>query len=549
MPVVTINIKRLVRLVGPRLGKTTIIDALPYLGLDIESIDGDSIKVEYSPNRPNYATDYGIAEALRGSLGVKTGGQKITVKKSTAYTIRVSSSLARIRPIIMGIVARRVSLDENSLKQLISMQEDLHEGIGRRRRISSIGIHDMSTITFPLEYTTAPRSTKLVPLNSERELTLEGVLKDTDVGRQYANLVEGHTRVPVILDAKDNIISFPPVINSAQTALTRSTRQIFVEVTGTDTRSVEDTLSIVASTLASAGCELVAVHIIGGPKTHLQSRKMTLRPSLVYDSLGIKMSTSQIIACLRRSRLDATMQGSRISCTIPRHRFDILGEMDLVEEVALGYGINNIDPLLPPQESAGQASDESAMLDTVSDCMVGLGYTEALNSGLVNKSSLDDLAHNKTKMISVMEPKNQVHTILRDSLIPGLLDVLSRNVHETYPQHLYEIGTVFAHAKPVKEKNTIAAVTAHKNANYTQAKSAAVAVLLHCFGAKPTTVASSHPALEEGHAADILVNGVRVGVIGDVRTGVLERLRIRERVAVFEIDLSALAKTSTSIKN
>ena len=545
MPVVEIDARRLARLVGRRRTKKAVVDALPYLGLDIESSEGDAIRVEYSPNRPDYATDYGIAEGLRGMLGVKTGIQNISIRRSRAYTMRIAPKSPRNRPTAVGIVARRLALDAHSLGQLIAMQEDLHAGIGRGRRVSSIGLHDLSAVKFPLEYATAPRSDMFVPLGSEQKMTLGGVLSETEIGRKYSTLLKGQTRVPVMLDASGDIISLPPVVNSAHTAVSDSTRGMFVEVTGTDSRAVADTLSITAATLAAAGADLYEVNIAGGSAPSLTPRKIQLRSSLVCETLGIQMRPGQIATCLRKSRLGAAIRGSRITCTIPRHRFDILGEMDLVEEAALGYGIGRIDPILPPQESAGRASPESVMLESVSTCMVGLGYTEAINSGLVSADMVKDLGRKDTSsMIAVMEPKSHVHTILRNSLVPGLLDVLARNIHETYPQRVYEIGTAFARAAPVEERSMLGAVTAHGSASYTEAKSAAAAVVRRCFGAVLQTEAASHSALEDGHAADILVGGIRVGVLGDVRTSALEQLRIRERVATFEIDLTALAKTA-----
>lgn len=540
MPVVDINVKRLVRLVGAKTNKKKIIDALPYLGLDIESQKDDTIKVEYSPNRPDYSTDYGIAQGLRGLLGIKTGAQKITPKPAK-YSIRVSPKLARIRPVIMGVFAKNLTLDDDTLKQLIAMQEDLHAGICRNRRLASIGVHDADSITFPLEYTTRTKDTEFVPLGSEHKLDLNAILKATDVGRKHASLVTDYSNMPILCDADGKILSFPPVINSAHTALTCKTRQIFVEVTGNDSRTVEDVLAIVACTLVSAGATLYTVK--SKSKTDLGPYTMKLRPSLVRETLGLGLNTNDILTCLRRSRLDAVKSGSAISCIIPRYRFDILGEMDLVEEVALGYGIANIEPQLLAQESSGQISAESLLLEKISHCMVGLGYTEALNSSLAVESTLAGLVRGDTlKMLSVIESQTQSNRVMRDSLLAGLLGVLSRNVHESYPQNIYEIGTVFGRARPVDERTLLAAVIANKNASYTQAKSTLVAMLERCFCITPTTVASSHPALQEGHTADIRIRDRRVGVIGVASDATLERLRIRQPVAVFEIDLSAVSK-------
>jgi len=80
MPVVELSYMRLQKLVG-KATKKQISDSLPFLGLDIESENKDLIRIEYSPNRPDYSTDFGIALGLQGLLGIKTGAIKLNVKK------------------------------------------------------------------------------------------------------------------------------------------------------------------------------------------------------------------------------------------------------------------------------------------------------------------------------------------------------------------------------------------------------------------------------------------------------------------------------------
>ena len=76
MPVVELNLNRIKKLISGSVTKKRIIDSLPYLGLDIESQDGDKIRIEYSPNRPDYSTDFGIALGLQGLLGIKKAFKK-----------------------------------------------------------------------------------------------------------------------------------------------------------------------------------------------------------------------------------------------------------------------------------------------------------------------------------------------------------------------------------------------------------------------------------------------------------------------------------------
>jgi len=96
MPVVELSLSSLQNLVGKKANKKQILDSLPFLGLDIESLDGNIVRVEYSPNRPDYSTDFGIALGLQGILGISKGILKLDVKKQGNYEIKVDSSTSKV---------------------------------------------------------------------------------------------------------------------------------------------------------------------------------------------------------------------------------------------------------------------------------------------------------------------------------------------------------------------------------------------------------------------------------------------------------------------
>ena len=164
---------------------------------------------------------------LQGLLGIKTGTVKLNVKKSNKYSISVKPDVSKIRPFVTGIVAKNGKIDDKTIKQLMTMQEDLHFGIGRKRKKSSIGIHDLDKISFPLVYTTTNRNHKFIPLNSEKEISVSEILTNTDVGKDYGSLLGQSSQVPIILDKNQNTVSFPPIINAAVTTVTTKTKNLF----------------------------------------------------------------------------------------------------------------------------------------------------------------------------------------------------------------------------------------------------------------------------------------------------------------------------------
>ena len=544
MPVIELNISRIRKLVSGNVSRKQILDVLPFLGLDIESEDGDKIRIEYSPNRPDYSTEFGVALGLQGLLGIKKGIQKTSIKKKGKFAIKVDSSLTKIRPYVTGIIAKNGTLDSDDIQQLMWMQEDLHDGIGRKRKKSSIGLHDADKISFPLTYTTTSREHRFVPLNSNTEQTIDEILSNTEQGQNYGWVIENAKNIPIILDSKQNTISFPPIINSALTTVTSNTKNILIEVTGINKDSVEDALSIVMSTLKMAGFEFEELKISGNKNStpQLKDRTIIYDPKFTSEILGIDMSLSNMVACMKKCRLDASVKGKKIVCIIPRYRFDIFGPMDLVEEIALGYGIANIEPKLSPSTTIGQKNDITIKTELIRKTAVGLGFLEALNSSLTSKKILYNMTkRNSSKIISVLDSKSQEHTILRDSLLPGLLENLSKNIHESYPQKLFESGVVFSKGEPIHESINLAVIVAYKDTNYSELKAIMQSLLRTNFKINSKTKTSKNQELfVEGRHADIFVNEKKIGEIGEINTEILETFRIRTSVAGFEIKLSGL---------
>ena len=544
MPVVELNINRIRKFVSGRTTRKQIIDSLPFLGLDIESEDGDDIRIEYSPNRPDYSTDYGIATGLQGLLGIKKGIQKVNIKKKGQFGIKVEPDVAKVRPYVTGIIATNGKLDDVSIKQLMNMQEDLHFGIGRKRKKSSIGLHDADKISFPLTYTTTSKQHKFVPLNSGTEQTIDEILTNTEVGQNYGWVIENEKNMPIILDSEENTISFPPIINSALTTVTPNTKNILIEVTGIDKDAAEDMLSVVVSILQTAGFEFNELKISGNKNStpQLRTRTISYDTNLTSQILGISMSVSNMVTCLKKCRLDASLKGKKINCVIPRYRFDIFGQMDLVEEIALGYGIENIEPKLSPSMTIGQKSDMIIKTDLINKTAVGLGFLEVLNSSLTSKKVLYDLTkRNSSKIISVLDSKSQEHTILRDSLLPGLLENLSKNIHESYPQKLFETGVVFSKGDPIHESINLGVVVAYKDTNFSELKAIMQSILRTNFKINSETKTSKNQELYvEGRHADIFVDNKKIGEIGEIDSEILENFRIRTSVVGFEIKLSGL---------
>jgi phenylalanyl-tRNA synthetase beta chain len=248
-----------------------------------------------------------------------------------------------------------------------------------------------------------------------------------------------------------------------------------------------------------------------------------------------------MVKSLKKNRLDAKMRGKKIVCTIPRYRTDIFGEMDLVEEVALGYGIQNLVPTIPESVSAGERNNITKTLETIRSLMIGLGYLEVMNFELTSKESLyEKTARDSSKIISVADSKSQEHIILRDALLPGMMEILSRNIHESYPQKIFEIGTVFEKDSTIKEIIHLACLSAHKDVNFTEVKSVLQSLLKTGFNLSCDTIAQKESMFVDGRTGSIMVSGKRLGTVGEIDPKISDNFKLRTPVAGFEMNLSGL---------
>lgn len=541
MPVVTLHFNRIQKILGKKISKDKIVSTLPFIGLDIEEETPDHINVEYSPNRPDYSTDYGISTGLQGLLGIKLGMQRLQIKVGKDL-MKTDSSVSKIRPYVTAIEAKNGALDDETIRQIITMQEDLHNGIGRRRKKASIGIHDLDKIKFPLYYKSVGKDHRFVPLDSDVEMTVTEILEKTETGIKYGRILQGH-KVPVIMDSTGKTISLPPITNAKFTEITNNTKNILVEVTATDKNSAEDALAVIANTLQTAGFKIYSVRISGTNNSTptLKPRDLLLESEMVNKTLGLELSNSIIIKSLRKSRLDAKLKGRKIVCTIPRYRTDIFGSMDLVEEVALGYGIQNLVPTIPESVSVGERNHVTKTLEAIRLLMNGFGYSEVMNFELIGKEILyEKTGRDHSKMISVLDSKSQEHTLLRDILLPGLIDVLSRNIHESYPQQIFEIGTVYEKDLPLREGIHLSCVSAHKDANFTEIKSILQSLLKTGLNLECKTIQSKDSMFADGRIASVVVNGNHVGTVGEIDSKITENFKLRIPVAGFEIKLTGL---------
>ncbi len=521
--------------------RKTILDRLPFIGLDIESSDAESVRVEYSPNRPDFGTDFGISRALLGLLGKKVGLPEFPTRPS-GITVEVDRRLSTVRPYIACATATGLSMDDEDIRQIISLQEDLHNGLGRRRRTVAIGLHDLDAVTPPFRYRAVASTFKFLPLESKRKSSVAQVLASTQEGRTYGRILTSSKLYPMILDSEDEVLSFPPIINGEATKVSTRTKNLFIDVTSTDMKTGDDVLAILASTMAQAGAQIGTVSV-KYPKSRttpdLTPTEIPLDVDLIREVLGLDMDRKMMVDSLRRSRLD--VRGKTV--LVPRYRIDLLHPVDVAEEVALGYGVDRFTPLYPASKQPGSFNDFERFLDGASTLMAGAGMTELMTYELVDEKTLyKNFGRPPDEKISVQNPRSLEHSVLRDSLLPVLMAALTGNVKEEYPQRVFEIGRVYRRSRNgLEEAWHLGCLVAHAQASYSEAKMYLQAACSALSKSEVATNQAPHWAFAPGRSAAVRFNGT-AGFIGEVRPSVLAAFGLNVPVSGFELDLSQLYK-------
>lgn len=518
--------------------RKVILDRLPYIGLDIEGVEKDSVRVEYSPNRPDFGTDFGIARALRGLLGKEVGLPSFPARPS-GISVSVDRRLSTVRPFIACVAATGLKLDDEDVRQIISLQEDLHNGLGRKRKRVAIGLHNLDVIEPPLSYRAVDSSFIFVPLGGKKPLPISSILTETEEGRAYGSALPAGGPYPLIEDAKGTVLSLPPIINGDATKVAPGTRGLFVDVTSTDRKAGDDVLAIVATTLAEAGGKLGTVSVkYAKPTTtpDLAPVELRLDYGIVRSVLGMDLGRVEIAKCLARSRL--AVKGAK--AVGPRYRIDLLHPVDAAEEVALGYGVDRIPPVYPASKQPGRFNDFEDFLDSVSTIMAGAGMIEMMTFELTDETSLySRFRRPPSSSIKVQNPKSLEHSVLRDSLIPTLMASLSGNVRSDYPQRVFEIGRTYSRAGAgVSEAWHLGCIVAHSQSSYTEAKMYLEAACRILTGKEATAGRSQHWAFVPGRCANVLVEGKELGHVGEMKPEAIEAFGLSVPVSGFEIDLS-----------
>ena len=546
-------------------------DWLPAMGCPVEGNNDEVIEVEVFPDRPDLLSHESLARAARSFVGGAFEDPSVEVSESGVEMV-VDPSLGQVRPVIMAAIVRGVNtgttdFDKSEfIQSLMDHQEKLHLTLGRKRRFASIGVHDLSTLSGPFKVVTVPESHSFVPLMMSEEMTIKQILEEHPKGVEYAHLMDGLDSFPVILDSNNDILSFPPIINGDHTTVTESTTDFFIDVTGWDERACEACLILVCLSLHERGGAIESVSVTGydsdvanTPRGDAVRHRVPDR--LIEKVLGLDLGSDEIAAALikmggqlieSRTVTDGVNRVERwADCAVgerehvvemPRWRSDIMHPIDIVEDIAIGYGYDNMPEKFSEVHLDAVPLSSSHLERRIRASLRSLGIQET--QGLTLSNERDQFkrvrwpARGGLSIIS--NPITRDHTLLRQYLLPSLLKLLAANRHHELPQKVYELGEVVSDSA---NSTRVAWACAEVGGGFTAAKGIAQA-LLRDLGADMDEVVFEATGGAQGpwiagRGARVLISGEELGQFGEIDPAVGYEFGLKSPIHAGEFDIEA----------
>lgn len=561
MPTIEIDYEDFRSLLGIDLPRDPekLDDILSYVKGEVKLLEDNELRIELQDtNRPDVWCVEGLARALKGFLNIEKAPKNYSIKGSSGVDVSVDPELKGIRPYIACAVVKGVQISDAVIREIMRHQDKLDQTYGRQRKRTSIGLYDFDLITPPLRYGVAkPREVRFIPLEFEEELTLEEILKEHPKGIEYGHIVRTYPVWPILMDSKNKVLSFPPIINSNDLGrITENTENVLIEVTGTAHETVLNTLTMITLSLADRGGTIYSAKIhypYGRVKEtetpNLKTETLKIDMEYIKSVLGMDLSLQEIKDLLERARFGVlNIKETEVTVEVPCYRVDVMHPADVVEEIGIAYNYNKVPPRWPQLPTIGGTALEEKLRNVIREVMVGLGFQEVLSFTMSNPDNLFAKMNIKPeRSVEVVNPKILSFTCMRSWLLPSLMEFLSRNTHVEYPQRIFEVGycVTFDDKRENKTRDVdkLACVTIQSNANFTEMKAVLDGVLLN-LGVQYKLEETKHGSFIEGRVGEIIINKARVGIIGEIHPKVLENWKLENPAAAFEIDVDKLREVA-----
>ena len=568
MPKIEVNEKLFFNAIGRKYSYDDLEAVFPCAKAELDekpdmsqSDDERVIKIELNDtNRPDLWSLNGVARQIKIHEGGKTVDyMKIMSNKGNNNyedrVVNVDPELKDIRPYMVAFMIAGKAIDDAMLKDIIQTQEKLAWNFGRKRKSISMGVYRVDQIKFPVSYHAVdPDKTSFVPLQCEAPMTCRQILTDHPKGKDFGWILQDMKKFPLLSDAKDEVLSMAPIINSATLgAVQVGDKDLMVELTGDNIENLILSANIVACDFADQGYEIKPILVkhpydtdlgkdIMVPYYFQKTTKTTLKA--VNKLLGSDFDMPKVVDALTRMGSTVQVNGEEITLSPAPYRNDFLHEVDIIEDVMIGCNVSAFEPRTPQDFTIGRLLPLTEFSRKAKTLMVGLGYQEMIFNYVGSKKDyIDNMLIDGSKVIEIANPMSENYQFIRPEILSSLCRAESGSANAMYPHKIFEIGKV-AYLKEDENTGTITRqhlgfLTAAADANFNTLASE-VSSLVYFLDHEYTVVESNDPRFITGRQAALMVNGKQAGVFGEVHPQVLENWGITTPCAAGELDLETL---------
>lgn len=447
MPIIEVVKSDLERLVGLRFEEITRL--LEHVKCEVEEDAGDSVKLEVTHDRPDHFSAEGLARTLKGVAEVEVGLPPIEI---TTSSVELKADHIEERPYISMAVVRGVRLDEDAIKQVIQLQEKLHETYGRGRRRFAIGFYDVSRIRPPIYYRRVSQDDEYTPLGFDRPVKIADMYKVTEQGQKYSSLID-RERPPALVDSSGQIMVVIPVLGSECCKITTKTRDILIDVTGTDLRSVNNVMSILIYALLERSSEKKVEVVKGGnPYVHSYTR-IGVDPARVGELLGVDLDLQRLKRLAEKARLG--YENGEV--VVPPYRINVLSWVDVAEDIALMIGYNALPRETAKVLTGGRRHAVEVVTQQIRIALLSMGFAEVNNYVLT-----DSTAYDLCTPAAVANPISELYEVVRCSIVPQLIATAATLKRREIK--IFEVGEVVRGGKTLR---SVASVISRDGATLT----------------------------------------------------------------------------------
>lgn len=485
-----------------RLGKTYTTQEFDELcfefGIELDEDTSDDctgderpqLKIEVPANRYDMLCIEGIAQALNEFLGNAESPHYTLSPAEPQVTLTIKESTLKVRPYAASAILRNVQFDERRYDSFIQLQDKLHTNLCRNRTLVAIGTHDLDTLKAPFTYEgLPPQDIDFVPLNQTKKINgtelMEFYEKDKNLGK-YLHIIRDSDVYPVMLDSNRTVCSLPPIINSDHSKISVKTKNVWIDITGTDktkTELVINQLVAMFSSYCKVPFQIEPVRIVlehnGESRTtpNIASRLFKAEIPYINSCLGLNYSASQLATLLKKMSLDAkasTADPEILDVNVPITRSDILHQCDIMEDAAIGYGYNNLAKTKPKSASlVASPLPINKVADILRLASSQAGYVEVMPLTLSSHDENFAFLRRKdpgSEAVVLENPKTSEYQVVRTTLLPGILKTIRENRKHSLPIKLFESGDIVL-KNPELERGAFnqrhwAAVYAGKNSGF-----------------------------------------------------------------------------------